>query len=96
MATRRTCVLIAVALLLCAVPAAVSAQQQADAVTQLLRRVEGLVKAGDADAFAALAVDAERARVREFASSEIASAARLCRNGIANNFAARCPATGIA
>jgi len=47
--------------------------QPADGVTQLLRRLEGVVKAGDVDAFSAVALDSERTRVREFAANELSS-----------------------
>jgi len=47
--------------------------QPADGVTQLLRRLEGVVKAGDVDAFSAVALDSERTRVHEFAVNELSS-----------------------
>ncbi len=47
--------------------------QPADGVTQLLRRLEGAVKAGDVDAFSAVALDSERTRVHEFAVNELSS-----------------------
>jgi Peptidase family M1 domain len=62
----------ALALGWCAVAIPVSAQQ-ADGVAQLLRRLEGVVKAGDVDAFSAAALDSERTRVREFAANELSS-----------------------
>jgi S-adenosylmethionine/arginine decarboxylase-like enzyme len=72
MVVRQRRIVAAAALALSVVAMPVSAQQ-ADGVAQLLRRLEGVVKAGDVDAFTAAALDSERTRVREFAANEIAS-----------------------
>ncbi len=55
---------------LTAVPVPVSAQQ-ADGVTQLLRRLETVVKNGDVDAFLAAVSADERSQLRDFASDEL-------------------------
>jgi Peptidase family M1 domain len=72
MGVRQRRIVAALALVLCAAAMPVSAQP-ADGITQLLRRLEGVVKAGDVDAFSAVALDSERPRVREFAANELSS-----------------------
>src|SRR6187200_2031197 len=72
MGVRQRRIVATLALALCAAAMPVSTQP-ADGVTQLLRRLEGVVKAGDVDAFSAVALDSERTRVREFAANELSS-----------------------